>query len=72
MAKTAADSDGVRVQLVRSPGAHTEVTSAGIPEFLPEAGLSDDHGAYLLQNVAGFCHLQNRVQFVAALGGQDP
>ena len=54
MTKTAADGDGVRVQLLRNPGAQHKVASAGIPELLPNVGLTDDRRAYLLQNAAGF------------------
>ena len=56
----------------RNQGAQHDVASAGIQELFSEAGLSDDHRAYLLQKVARHFCPQNKARFVAALGGEEP
>ena len=71
MNKTATDGDGLRVPLLRNPGAQHEVASAGTPELLSKAGLSDDRRATSPECCRVF-RPQNNAQFVAALGGEDP
>ena len=70
MTKTAADEDGVKVQLLRNQDTLNAIGAHVLPDVLPEAGLSNDRRAYLLENVAAFCHAWNKSQFVAALGGE--
>ena len=54
MTKTAADEDGVKVQLLRNQDTLNAIGAHVLPDVLPEAGLSDDRRAYLLENVAAF------------------
>ena len=70
MTKTGADEDGVKVQLLRNQDTLNAINAHVLPDVLPEAGLSDDRRAYLLENVAAFRHAWNKSQFVAALGGE--
>ena len=47
----------------------TEMSTCPLPIVLPEAGLSAERRKYLLENIAGFCHPENKDDFIADLGG---
>ena len=68
MKKTSAAEEGDTIQLLRNPSDTTGFSSSSLPDVLPEAGLSALRRKYLLDNVAGFCHAENKAAFTECLG----